>query len=435
MSFENVILAQGLGKAYQIYRRPEDRLKQMILRSRRYFEEYWAVQNVDLAIARGETIGIIGRNGSGKSTLLQMIAGTLQPNAGTLEVKGRIAPLLELGAGFNPEFTGIENVRLAGSILGLTGEEIRDRENAIFDFAGIGDFISQPVKTFSSGMYARLAFAVAAHVDADILIVDEILAVGDASFTQKCMRFIREFREHGTVLFVSHETGAVSSLCDRAIWMDKGQVRAEGQAKDISFAYQAALRQETDGQGFSIAGRRREAPRREADARRELLKNSDKRNVMEVFAFDKSSLSFGVGGGQISDVQIRDRNGFPLSVLEGGEDVTIEVRCLAQVAMERPIVGFLVRDKRAQDLFGDNTYLTYSGDPVSLHEGEEFVARFSFQMPYLPSGDYAVAIALAEGTQASHTQHHWVDEALIFRCESSHVTHGLVGIPMEKIEL
>lgn len=207
MSSEIAIKAQGLGKSYLIYAKPQDRLKQMILRWRKYYQEYWAVQNVDLTIRRGEAVGIIGRNGSGKSTLLQMIAGTLQPNSGGLSVEGRVAPLLELGAGFNPEFTGRENVRLAAAILGLTASEIHERQDAIIDFAGIGDFVDQPVKTYSSGMFARLAFAVAAHVDADILIIDEILAVGDAAFTQKCMRFIRQFKEKGTLLFVSHDAG------------------------------------------------------------------------------------------------------------------------------------------------------------------------------------------------------------------------------------
>ncbi len=207
MSSEVVIYAKDLGKVYQIYRKPIDRLKQMLFRGRRkFYDEYWALRGVDLEIRRGETIGIVGRNGSGKSTLLQMICGTLAPSQGELAVSGRIAALLELGAGFNPEFTGRENVFLAASVLGLTEQQIVGRFESIAEFAGIGDFIDQPVKIYSSGMYARLAFAVAAHVDADILIIDEILAVGDVAFTQKCMRFIRAFQERGTIFFVSHDT-------------------------------------------------------------------------------------------------------------------------------------------------------------------------------------------------------------------------------------
>ena len=171
---------------------------------------------------------MIGRNGSGKSTFLQLVCGTLTPTVGSVQVKGRIAALLELGAGFNPEFTGRDNVFLSASILGLSQEQITERYDRIEEFAGIGDFIDQPVKVYSSGMYARLAFAVAAHVDADILIIDEILAVGDAAFTQKCMRFIRQFKEHGTILFVSHDASSIVNLCDRCLWLENGSVRQIG---------------------------------------------------------------------------------------------------------------------------------------------------------------------------------------------------------------
>ncbi|WP_392710163.1 ABC transporter ATP-binding protein [Rhizobium ruizarguesonis] len=435
MLSEIVIEATSLSKAYLIYSKPQDRLKQMFLRWRKYYQEYWAVQNVDLSIRRGETVAIVGRNGSGKSTLLQMIAGTLQPNGGSLRVHGRVAPLLELGAGFNPEFTGRENIRLSAFILGLTDREIREREESIVEFSGISDFVDQPVKTYSSGMYARLAFAVAAHVDADILIVDEILAVGDAAFAQKCMRYIRKFREHGTILFVSHDTSAVTALCDRAIWMDKGRIRAEGSARDVSLQYQASLQEEADGQTLSIEGRRRDVADIKRDTRRDLIRNSDKRNEIHVFEFDPAAPSFGAGGGKITGVRILDNEGKLLPVIEGGEELVIEVSCRADNALHGPIVGFLVRDRLGQSIFGDNTFLTQAASPLHIPAGGEFRARFAFQMPYLPSGDYAIATALAEGTQADHRQHHWVDEALIFHCESSHVTHGLIGLPMSEINL
>ncbi|WP_245463052.1 ABC transporter ATP-binding protein [Mesorhizobium sp. M7D.F.Ca.US.005.01.1.1] len=406
----------------------------MVLRWRRYYQEYWAVQGVDLTIRKGETVGIIGRNGSGKSTLLQMIAGTLQPNAGSLSVSGRVAPLLELGAGFNPEFTGRENVKLSAMVLGLNSHEIEERYDSIVAFSGIGEFVKQPVKSYSSGMFARLAFAVAAHVDADILIVDETLSVGDAAFTQKCMRYIRKFKENGTLLFVSHDAGAVTSLCDRAIWMDKGRIRQQGPAKDISLAYRASLSEEADGEAFSISGRRRETPTSaKRDFRHEAIQASDKRNLMEVFEFDPDAPSFGAGGAKIESARFLDSDGDELTVIEGGEDVALEISCLAKGALDAPIVGFVIRDRLGQTLFGDNTYLTYSHAPLSVGEGERFVASFTFQMPYLPAGDYAVATALAQGTQAEHVQHHWLDEALIFHCDGSHVTHGLVGLPMHDI--
>ena len=436
MSSEVAIQASGLGKAYLIYEKPQDRLKQMLLRWRCFYREYWAVQDVDLTIRKGETVAIIGRNGSGKSTLLQMIAGTLQPNSGDLCVNGRVAPLLELGAGFNPEFTGRENVRLSATVLGLSSQQIDERYASIVAFSGIGEFVEQPVKTYSSGMFARLAFAVAAHVDADVLIVDETLSVGDAAFTQKCMRYIRKFKENGTLLFVSHDAATVTSLCDRAIWMDKGRIRDKGAAKDVCLAYQASLRQETDGEAFSISGRRRETHKlAKRDFRHETIQASDKRNVMDVFEFDPDAPSFGAGGGTIESVRFVDPTGSELSVLEGGEDVTLEISCLAKELIHAPIVGFLIRDRLGQNLFGENTYLTYSHGPLTLGEGERFVASFSFRMPYLPAGDYAVAAALAQGTQGDHVQHHWVDEALIFRCAGSHVTHGLIGLPMHDITI
>jgi lipopolysaccharide transport system ATP-binding protein len=437
MLSEAAIRASGLGKAYLIYDKPQDRLKQMILRWRRYYREYWAVQDVDLTIRKGETVAIIGRNGSGKSTLLQMIAGTLQPSSGSLSVSGRVAPLLELGAGFNPEFTGRENVELSATVLGLSPQQIDERYDSIVAFSGVGEFVEQPVKTYSSGMFARLAFAVAAHVDADILIVDETLSVGDAAFTQKCMRYIRKFKENGTLLFVSHDPAAVMSLCDRAIWIDKGRVREEGAAKDICLAYQASLRDETDGEAFSISGRRRETRSKPAkrDVRHETIKTSDKRNIIDVFEFDPDAPSFGAGGGRIESVRFLDHAGTGLSVIEGGEDVTLEIVCLAKQSIHAPIVGFLVRDRLGQNLFGDNTYLTYAKAPPTFGDGERFVASFSFRMPYLPAGDYAVTTALAQGTQMDHVPHHWVDEALIFHSAASHVALGLVGLPMNDIAL
>src|SRR5262249_6313517 len=206
----------------------------------------WALQAITFDIRKGESVGIIGRNGAGKSTLLQVMCGTLRPSTGSIEVKGRIAAMLELGAGFNPEFTGRENVHMAAAVLGLSADLIRKRYPSIVAFAGIGDFIDQPVKYYSSGMYARLAFAVAAHVDADILIADEILSVGDAAFQRKCMRFIENFRARGTLLLVSHSAATVAAICDRAVWLDAGSVRAIGPAKEVCADYLADINANMD---------------------------------------------------------------------------------------------------------------------------------------------------------------------------------------------
>ncbi|MCK5232398.1 MAG: ABC transporter ATP-binding protein [Desulfobulbaceae bacterium] len=228
MSSEIVIKVENLSKCFQIYDQPHDRLKQSIYPRlqrlagkppKQYFSEFWALQDISLQVKKGETVGIIGRNGSGKSTLLQMICGTLYPTTGSIQTTGRVVALLELGSGFNPEFTGRENVYMNAAVIGLSKKETDTRFDDIVAFADIGDFIEQPVKTYSSGMMVRLAFAVIAHVDADILVVDEALAVGDAFFTQKCMRFMRNLMKTGTVLFVSHDTGSVRNLCTKAIWI------------------------------------------------------------------------------------------------------------------------------------------------------------------------------------------------------------------------
>jgi lipopolysaccharide transport system ATP-binding protein len=246
MSDDIAIRASGLGKTYQIYDRPIDRLKQGLWRGKKqFFREFHALSNVSLEVRRGESIGIIGRNGSGKSTLLQMIAGTLNPSSGSVEVSGRLAALLELGSGFNPEFTGRENVFMNGVILGLSHNEMQERFDEIATFAGIGDFMDQPTKTYSSGMVVRLAFAVSVCVEPEILIVDEALAVGDMAFQFKCMERLDQLTKSGTtLLFVSHDINAVKAFCSRALYLANGQVRGEGSASDMVELYLLDIRSE-----------------------------------------------------------------------------------------------------------------------------------------------------------------------------------------------
>ncbi|HEX7324223.1 MAG TPA: ABC transporter ATP-binding protein [Rhodanobacteraceae bacterium] len=252
MSFDEfTIRVEGLSKRFEIYAQPVDRLKQMLLprvhrvlhrREHAYFREFWALRNVAFDVHRGETVGIVGRNGSGKSTLLQLICGTLTPTAGSIRVHGRVAALLELGSGFNPEFTGRENVYLNAAVLGLTKDEIDSRYSTIVKFADIGQFIEQPVKTYSSGMYVRLAFAVAINVSPDILIVDEALSVGDEAFQRKCFARLDTIRDNGaTILFVSHAAGKVIELCDRAILLDSGEMLAMGTPKFVVSRYHKLL--------------------------------------------------------------------------------------------------------------------------------------------------------------------------------------------------
>jgi lipopolysaccharide transport system ATP-binding protein len=240
---EFAIHARALGKCYQLFERPADRLKQLVLgRRRRYYREFWALRDIELAIRPGEVVGVVGRNGAGKSTLLQLVCGTLQPTTGHLRVEGRVAALLELGAGFSPDFTGLENIYMNGAILGLTRAQVDERLDDIVAFADIGDFIRQPVKTYSSGMFMRLAFAVATAVEPDILVIDEALSVGDGAFARKSFDRIMKLKDAGkTILFCSHSMYQVEALCSRAMWIDGGRLRQFGPAADVTSAYQASL--------------------------------------------------------------------------------------------------------------------------------------------------------------------------------------------------
>lgn len=247
MSSDIAIRCTGLGKAYQLYARRTDRLKQVAFGSfHRFYQEYWVLRDIDLAVARGECVGVIGHNGAGKTTLLQLLCGITRPTCGELEINGRIAPILALGAGFVGDISGRENVLIAGALLGLRRAEVQRRMGAIGEFAGIGPFIDQPVRLYSSGMRSRLAFSVCAHADADILVVDEALAVGDAVFRKKCLRFMDAFRRSGTLLVVSHEDDQIAAMCDRVVWIDGGRIRASGGVEKMLALYRAATRQDDD---------------------------------------------------------------------------------------------------------------------------------------------------------------------------------------------
>lgn len=447
-SSDVAIKVSNLSKCYEIYNSPRDRLKQFILpRLRRlfgklpkqYFKEFWALKDVSFEVKKGETVGIIGRNGSGKSTLLQMICGTLTPTGGSIETTGRVAALLELGSGFNPEFTGRENVYMNASVLGLTNDEIDSRFNDIAAFADIGDFIEQPVKTYSSGMMVRLAFAVIAHVDADILVIDEALSVGDVFFTQKCMRFLRNFMENGTVLFVSHDTGVVINFCSRAIWLNKGITKFEGEPKNAAQRYLAELYEEHQGES-AVAPSTQETDKvfhveQLRDMRQDFINTTQFRNDIELFDFIPDAASFGKGGGNIISAKLLDDSGKPLAWIVGGEKVKLAVCCIAYTDILGPIIGFYVNDRLGQPIFGDNTYNFSKQTPLFISNGNKIDVEFDFIMPILPVGDYSITITLAEGTQQNHIQHHWMHDAVLLKSHSSSVSTGLVGVPMNNIRM
>lgn len=435
------ISVSRVSKYYEMYKKPAHRLFQMVCRGKKqFFEPFWALRDISFELGKGECLGIIGRNGAGKSTLLQIISGTLAPSSGTISINGRVAALLELGSGFNPEFTGRENVLLNAAILGLGQKEIDERFDSIAAFADIGDFIDQPVKNYSSGMTLRLAFSVIAHVDADIMIIDEALAVGDAFFTQKCMRFMRKFMDEHTVIFVSHDISAVNSLCNRVILLERGRVKQDGDPKDVTETYMKDMYEEKQG----ASAQPREEPKQEQvdleafeyrDMRADLINTGKYRNDIEVFAFNEESASFGKKGITITNAFLLDGQGRPVNWIVGGERVILEARLEARQDICGPIVGFLLRNRYGQHLFGDNTYITYRDRPLIVRKGQRLTARFSFTMPILEKGDYSISIAVAEGTQAENIQHDWKHEALMLQSVASSCQTGMMGIPMRNISL
>ncbi|MEK7235915.1 MAG: ABC transporter ATP-binding protein [Nitrospirota bacterium] len=444
MSSEIAIRVQNLSKCYRIYDNPQDRLKECILpriqklvgkNPKGYGRDFWALKDASLEISKGETVGIIGRNGSGKSTLLQMICGTLTPTSGTVEVRGRVAALLELGAGFHPEFTGRENVYMNGALLGLTDMEIDERFDDIAAFADIGRLIDQPVKTYSSGMYVRLAFAVVAHVNADILVVDEALAVGDAFFVQKCMRYLRRFMMQGTVLFVSHDAGAVLNLCGKAVLLEHGSIKSVGPAKYICDQYLQLLyeSQQTQQTEALELGSESTSSVKEDDAFNR-VQPGDKEDSISAESQAKRQM-FGTGKALVEDVTLRAEDGRSVRRVSKREKLVLAVTCRTSIRIFSPIVGFVVRDRLGQTLFGQNTYLAHAEKPILIETDTIFKVEFEFWMPLLQQGDYSISVALAEGTQEEHVQHHWLHDALVFHSSPSEPCFGPVGIETVSIQI
>ena len=445
---EIAIRVTNLSKVYQVYDRPGDRLKQSVLprlqknfglAPRKYYREFWALKEVSFEVRKGETVGIIGRNGSGKSTLLKIICGTIYPTVGQVETNGRVAALLELGSGFNPEFTGRDNVFLSAAICGCTREEINSKLDDICNFADIGHYIDQPVKTYSSGMLVRLAFSVIAHVNAELLIIDEALAVGDVFFTQKCMRFLRNFMKTGTVLFVSHDTGAVINLCNRSIRLKNGLLINSGSTKEVVESYlednYAINNTTTSGNSNkknTNISKKTCTPR---DMRSDFLNQTNLRNDIKIFQFTENGKSFGKGGARISNVNLNDKDSIPLAWIVGGELSQLIIEFENEEKLENPIIGFQIKDHLGQVIFGDSTYLTYYEHNITVSENRGGHAVFEFRMPVLPVGDYSIAVAIAVGTQEKHIQQHWIHDAVILKSINSSICHGLIGIPMNRIEL
>jgi lipopolysaccharide transport system ATP-binding protein len=384
------IQVRGVGKMYRIYDRPQDRLKQMLWRGRRmYGHEFWALRDISFDVHKGDTVGIIGRNGSGKSTLLQIIAGTLAPTEGEIAVHGRVAALLELGSGFNPEFTGRENVFLNGAILGFSREEMALYFDDIVAFADIGEFIDQPVKLYSSGMVVRLAFAVQAFVPKEVLIVDEALAVGDIFFQAKCMAQMRRLLDNGvTVLFVNHETGAVKSLCRRALLLDHGRMIENSTADIVAEKYyslkvrseQALLRKPYEGDSLDRYGDR-ENPDNAFTPSADFLKRA---------AFQRLQN----GKAYFLNVQLLDHYGKEIAQVEYDQEVTL--RMAIQVTADIPDMlefGYHIRDANGVDLVYSDSIIEQTGI-AAPQQGNRYLADWTFKAA-LQAGNYTIAVGMS----------------------------------------
>jgi ABC-type polysaccharide/polyol phosphate transport system ATPase subunit len=397
MSAGNSIVVEHLGKSYPVYRCAVQRLAELlVVRSVSFHEDFWALQDVSFTVGRGESFGIVGVNGSGKSTLLQILAGILQPTRGTIKTVGRISALLELGSGFNHEFTGRENVYMNASILGMSRREISERMSEIEDFAEIGSFLDQPVKTYSTGMAMRLAFAVAIHVDPDILIIDEAIAVGDVYFRQRCLRKIHQIRDSGkTVLFVSHSPTDIKAFCDRCLWLDRGRIAGLGDVDAVLARFLAFTAMKgAAGATAPVTGATSLLP-----------------GMALVKPIGEHGYRYGSQKGSVIGAAVLNQRHGEVTAAHPGTPLTIRVSAVAHQTIARPVVGFLVRNSRGEVIFGTNT----ARDGVALEalpSGDQIACDFTFSVPELYPGSYRISVALSEGTVEDFNVCDYVEDCL-----------------------
>ncbi|MDQ2944423.1 MAG: ABC transporter ATP-binding protein [Acidobacteriota bacterium] len=406
----SVVEFHQVSKSYSIFPKPSARLKELACFNRRSFHrDFWALRDIDFQISAGETFCIIGENGSGKSTLLQMVAGIMQPSEGTVTVHGRVAALLELGSGFNPEFSGRDNVYLNAAILGFSRREMDQKFREIEEFAEIGSFIDQPVKTYSSGMSIRLAFAVAIHVEPEILIVDEALAVGDVYFRQRCMRKVHELRQRGiTVLFVSHDTGDVKAIGDRVLWLDGGKIRELGDPELVVSGYLGAMAAKDSAY---LKHAPPSLPEATNGSVRELVNHQSVRGSAVVDHIPNIDRRFGDGRAEIMGITILDSQGQPIYILDPESTITVRISVVAKEAIAKPVVGFMLRNHMGLDFAGTNTAREGLELPPML-PGEIFTLDFHLHLPELYPSSFSFSPAIADGTLLAYSMCDWIDNAI-----------------------
>lgn len=414
------IQINNLSKAYKIFEKPTDRIKESLNPfGKRYSKDFYALHNVSVSIYKGETIGVIGKNGAGKSTLLKMITGVLTPSSGNITINGRIASLLELGAGFNPEMTGIENIYFNGTIMGYTKKEIDAKLDDILDFADIGDFIHQPVKMYSSGMFARLAFAVNVNVKPDILIVDEALSVGDVFFQNKCFKRMADLQKQGvTVLFVSHDMGSIRQLCSKCLWLDNGTKRQYGPVEEVAAAYFNEQLAERNQLHKEVVKQPQEVDR----GIHPVL--TEKKMILPRLAPCQGFFN--------KDVVIQSfvflENGRQAAILEDGHTYEAVMAVEFHKAFDKLIYGFVVENNKGIAVIGVNSWMTSQGKTINVDSPGTILARFTFTMPKIMQGSYTVSPAVAQGTASEHIQLTWLENALMVDVQNSGYNYSILEI-------
>jgi lipopolysaccharide transport system ATP-binding protein len=418
----SVIQVRHLSKKYAIYEHPRDKLREALHLGRKArHKEFWALQDVSFEVEHGQTLGIIGQNGSGKSTLLQILAGIMRQTQGDCYVTGKVSALLELGSGFNPEFTGRENVFMNGAILGLNKRQMQERLGAIARFAEIGDFMDQPVKTYSSGMFMRLAFAVAVNVDPDILLVDEALSVGDMIFQHRCMHRMNHLRATGkTTVLVTHDLTAVTKFCSRALLLDAGRLTEDGTPDMVVNKYRALMFERERRYGHFDGDEK-------GTAEGEVATGEDMPVVRSIPNIDHR---FGNGAARILGVEILDENGSPTREVHGGRIVVLRVSAEFLKDVSRPILGYTMRDRIGIEISACNTNFAGSVLP-SARSGQIYTSDFRIHLPRMAAGSYSIAPAVADGDLLKHDMCDWIDNALIFNLQADDLVYGTLKMDVE----
>ncbi len=401
---EYAIQVENVSKIYELYNKPIDRLKESLnLTHKNYHKDFYALNDISFKVKKGETVGIIGTNGAGKSTILKIITGVLTPTSGKVEVDGVISALLELGAGFNMDYTGIENIYMNGTMMGFTHKEMDAKLDDILEFADIGDFVYQPVKTYSSGMFVRLAFALAINVDPEILIVDEALSVGDVFFQAKCYQRMEEIRQEGTtILMVSHDMGSIIKYCDRAIILNKGSLVAEGDPGLMVDLYKKILANQMDSlqrELDSMNGSGEEAEERDDDKT-----SSGEKLMKDELTINPERTEYGNGKAEIYDLGIYDERGNLTNLLLKGEMFTIKEKIRFYDDIQAPIFTYTIRDRKNTDLTGTNT-LYEGADIKPVHAGDEYEVTFRQKMT-LQGGEYLLSMSCTGYELGEHTVYH-----------------------------